>query len=101
MKQSIADIADKYTILRLKKVYGLDVEENLDEYECELMGVDFSELSQINRIMWHIEELISVEKDLRNVGNYCLDLRFLNLKRVEAKNKISENHGEHLERKSY
>ena len=52
MNQSIADIADRYTILLLKRDNGLDVEEELQECKSHLDGVDYHELSKINGLMW-------------------------------------------------
>lgn len=101
MEQSIADIADRYTILLLKRDNGLDVEEELQECKSHLDGVDYCELSKINGLMWDIEEKVTGEISLERVGVYYLALRGLTMRRAEAKNKITEEHGGHLEQKKY
>jgi hypothetical protein len=104
MKQSIADIADRYTILCIKVNHGSCsslIHKVVLECEEELKGVDISRLLSVNETMWGLEEEISIETDLRRIGVLCLTLRMFNLKRIEAKNKIARDHGEVEERKSY
>ena len=101
MKISVAEIADKYTILLLKQEAGLIVHEDVQEYEKALQGVDWQELYAINQQMWDHEEIISTTTDLNSIGEHYLALRSLTLKRVAAKNKIAVQYGEHLEVKGY
>ncbi len=101
MKQSISEIADRYTILFLKRKHGIPVDENLTEYETVLQNVDYHNLYAINQIIWTIEEMITIETDLCKIGVFYLALRWANSRRVEAKNEIAKKHGGFVERKKY
>ncbi len=97
----IADVADRYTILLLKKSNGLEVDEDMGAYEKELEGVDYSELTMHNGMLWQVEDVLSTNLPLEMVGKLCLRLRALSTLRVEAKNKIAQKHGGPIERKTY
>lgn len=101
MLLSMAEIVDKYTILRLKKEHGLPIAEDLSLYESAVGDLDYSELYSINRMMWILEEFVSGELDLGRVGAFYLALRFLTVKRVEAKNRIARQFNEAIEVKGY
>ena len=108
MEQSLAEIADKYTILKRKSEHGLNVVNELKEYtdalsahQKKLGNVDCSELRRINTLMWEIEQQIGQEDSLREIGRYCLALRTLNSERVKAKNRITNEFGGRQEKKSY
>jgi hypothetical protein len=101
MKMLIADIADRYTILLLKKEHEVEVDEDLEQYEEELKGVDTSSLYSVNRSMWKLEDMITYEPDAEVIGLHYLTLRRLTKKRVEERNLIAAKHGEPLERKTY
>ena len=98
---STADLADRYTILLLKRNNGIAVDENLDQYKDLLRDVDYRHLHWINEVMWHVEEQMSTESDLRKIGVCAVVLRCMNLLRVRAKNEIAQQHDEAVERKSY
>ncbi len=102
MKMSVAEVADKYTILCLKVKHGVETANTeLEEYEEELKSVDYADLANINKVMWELEETISHEHNLETIGILCVRLRAFSLYRVAAKNKIAEAHSQPLERKSY
>ncbi len=101
MKMPIADVADRYTILLLKLSHGLQIDEDLETYKKELEGVDYGDLAKINGRMWSVEELLSTDPPIDVLGSLCLRLRKWNLHRVEAKNRIAEEHGGPIERKTY
>lgn len=102
MKMPVADVVDRYTILLIKKSHGLKVpDEELEAYRVESCDHDYMELLNINRQMWDLEELITKTQDPFEVGLMYWNLRDLTKLRVEAKNRISERCGQHLELKSY
>ncbi len=105
MEQSLAEITDKYTILKLKSKHGLNVSDELKEYSDELAkhkDVNYSNLSHINFLIWEVEQQISQEDSLRELGRYCMSLRLLNKKRIAAKNEITDKFGGgYREEKSY
>ena len=101
MKLTQAELADRYTILCLKREHGLPVEEDVSQYAAELMQVDCSELLTVNRRMWELEDQISQTTDLAEIGALYLELRAWTLQRVAAKNRIAERCGEPREVKGY
>ncbi len=101
MKMPIADVADRYTILLLKKAHGLQIDENLGAYEKELRGVNYEQLLLVNKSMWEVEELLSENITIGRVGQLCLRLREFSLQRTAYKNKIAQEHGGPIERKTY
>ena len=103
MKMPIADVADRYSILVLKRFHELQIDEDLEAYERELGGVNYDFLSEINGLIWNLEEAISGEGETEKeeIGRLCLRLRELTKLRVEAKNKIAQEHGGPVERKTY
>lgn len=103
MNMTPADLADRYTILLIKQEHNLDVAEELAAVATEVvaLAIDFSELLQINRIMWRLEELASRERDLECLGVFHLALRQMTLARTKAKNDIAYIHGGFRELKDY
>ncbi len=103
MEYPIAELADRYTILQLKRNHGLDVEEELEEATAALafVDIDTDPLYRINKQMWYLEENITACKDVGMIGYFYGKLRALGILRMLAKNDIAEKHGGHLERKSY
>lgn len=102
MKMPVADVVDRYTILLIKKSHGLKVpDEELEAYRVESCDHDYMELLNINRQMWDLEEQITKADEAFEVGLLYWNLRDLTKRRVEAKNRISERCGQHLELKSY
>ncbi len=97
MEYSPGDFLDRHTILAIKKDKGLDTEKELEEmkYEYSLLinvigvGDVYNELYRSNYIQYELEDKIRVEKDLKMVGQYALDIRERNDRRVELKNKIN------------
>jgi len=101
MKMPIAEVADRYTILLIKKEHGLNVDEDLEQYKSALRGVHTLSLYIINKAMWVLEDAISVECNMASIGATYLELRKLTLERTTAKNKIAAEHGGPIERKNY
>lgn len=101
MHTPMAELADRYTILKIKCDHGVVINEDLLRYESELRGIDTNELHKINLVMWYLEELISDTSDPYMIGVIYLVLRSLTKKRVQAKNKISKACGDPQEVKSY
>ena len=101
MNQNLAETVDKLTILEIKKAHGLPVDQELEAYRLDCQGIDSSELAKINQVCWDLEELVSQESDLSKLGAYCLALRYMTSKRIEAKNRISSKLNQPQEQKSY
>jgi CRISPR/Cas system-associated protein Cas7 (RAMP superfamily) len=104
MKMPIADVADKCTILLIKILHGLDVSiRELGVYleECKENNINIDCLHIINRNIWMIEEDITKETKLEKIGKLYLELRTLNMLRVNEKNKIAKEHSEPMELKKY
>lgn len=97
----ISEMADRYTVLRIKFEHGLDTYKQMMEYSKSLQAIDTNELYEVNLKMWRLEEMISDEKDIEKIGAYYLALRWMSHKRLEAKNKIAEICNEYKELKKY
>ena len=102
MEYPIAELADKYTILLLKKEHGFNVTEQLNLISPLVVRVPTLNLYEINKKMWNLEEKItSNQHDLALAGKLYLELRELSLQRVNAKNKIAKYWGEPMEDRKY
>jgi hypothetical protein len=103
VRLSVAEIADKYTILKIKQNHGLDVYSEMWSLQgvLEESGVDCAELERINSIMWEIEDLGTKGSDLRVLGVYFLALRYMTLVRTNEKNRIARKYGDPEEQKNY
>ncbi len=100
MEMPISEVADRYTILAIKKHNGMNVEIP-DAYVTELIGVDVSELYKINATMFRLEDMIKVEESVEKVGAFYLALRWMSHKRMLEKNRIAEQFGQTKEVKNY
>lgn len=106
MKYPIAELADKYTILMIKREHAFEVEDEMlslsQQVPQSLNWIGMRELFKINSKMWDLEEEITANvEDLETVGRLYLELRELSLQRVDAKNKIAREHGEPEEDRKY
>lgn len=102
MLMSKADLADKYTILLLKKEHGVEVSNALlSTMKEELDGINLQTLLSINHMMWVMEDLISDLADESLIGKAYLFLRELTVKRMEAKNVIAKQFDQPTEQKTY
>lgn len=100
MKMLISDIADKYTILLLKNE-RLGTEYELDSYlENIPPQVDnfIHDLYIVNGLIWDLESDIRKCKDdqlgFEEIGRRAVEIRNLNSKRIDIKNKIAREFGE-------
>ena len=110
MKMPIAEVTDRYTILKIKEAEGeLDVGVDLAEYEKEVIShnVDPAFLSAINKTIWDVENVITEElnrqpaPNLGCVGALYHVLRILNLQRCNEKNVIAVDNHEPQDTKTY
>lgn len=103
----IWEIADKATILKVKKSKGLPADEQLAEYEEDIERVPkelFDNLYEINLFMFEMEDVISKAFELRNyemAGHLYHVLRGLTHERTKAKHNIAKIFDEPLEVKKY
>jgi hypothetical protein len=101
------EIADKYTIFKVKKKHGLDVEEQLQQYEEAAKDIDadlLHALYSINEEMYDVENLISAlfkDKDWPAAGKAYHYLRSLTHHRTRAKNAIAAKYDKFKEEKEY
>jgi hypothetical protein len=100
MEMPIAEVVDRYTILCIKQMLGVDFdEEELVQYEAAVAGVDaesINELLRVNRRMWNLEAEISRElaiSDFAAAGRVYSDLRAWTICRNNIKNQIAEQYG--------
>lgn len=100
MKMLISDIADKYTILLLKNE-RLGTEYELDSYlENIPPEIDsyIHDLYHVNGLIWDLESDIRKCKDdqlgFEEIGRRAVEIRNLNSKRIDIKNKIAREFGE-------
>ena len=101
------DLADRATILRVKRENGLPVDEELAEFEEAISHIDpelVSSLHEVNKQMWEKERFITSLFEGRSyhiAGMAYKDLRELNLLRNEIKNKIAAKYDRFPELKDY
>lgn len=104
MKMPIGDIADRYSICKLKSErLGLDNTKELEELKNELdkyNGIDtyVDRLYEVNGQIWDLESDIRKEKEdelgLEEVGRRAIKIRGFNNIRVGYKNEISSKYNE-------
>tara|TARA_Y100001973_G_C5143664_1_gene304248 strand:- start:420 stop:770 length:351 start_codon:yes stop_codon:yes gene_type:complete len=104
MKMQISEVADRFSICKLKEERtDLDMTEELEAYRYELrdyqdIGQWVSELYQINGNIWDLESDIRKGKErelgLEEVGRRALLIRDWNNKRVATKNEITEHYND-------
>lgn len=92
---SAADMADRYTILRIKRANGLDVEKELTEMKETIPLFDpnvLKSLQEANQQIWNAE---------RGIGHLALISREWNGRRAKIKNKIAAEHNQPEDPKNY
>lgn len=104
MKISIGDIADRYSICKLKSQrLNLDLSDELTQLENELIKYDgvttyVGELYEVNGLIWDLESDIRKGNEailgLEEIGRRALKIRDYNNIRVSIKNKINSNYNE-------
>ena len=101
----IAEIVDRYIILRLKGEHGLDVSKELKAFENEIKDVPeelLQKLYEINARMWEIEDMAELGGDgLEDMGRLFHKQRELNKTRVAIKNEIARYFKEVEEQKLF
>lgn len=111
MKTNYGELADRYTILQVKSRNGIitNSEEEAELYDVltdkdlitDYDSEEIIKLSLINSEMWEIEDSITEENNLREIGIHCLALRRLNRSRIKIKNEITKKYGGYIEEKNY
>jgi hypothetical protein len=107
MDMPIAEVVDRYTILTMRRqkqpgrLRAFDAQWEACRKVIDDKQLDPDALFRINGQMWEVEERISTETDLATIGILYLALRWLSSKRIEEKNRIAEQHGEPVEKKTY
>jgi len=106
LKVSIGDIADKWTILRMKVRLSEESRFEFNDYNAEFnknpVPLDLlADLIEANAKIWALESDIrnGRELPLEEVGRRALMIRDINKQRIEAKNKINELFGDYKEHK--
>lgn len=105
IKMPISEIADKYSICRLKEERAaVDMSEEMKIYEEEINKYNGSIWNYVNRLydingeIWYLEADIRSGREgelgLEEVGRRALKIRDWNRKRVAIKNEIVELFGE-------
>lgn len=106
MKMTVGDVADKWTILRMKVRLSEESREEFEAYEAEFDRFKYppdilADLIEANSKIWVLESEIRNGRDLplEEVGRRALMIRDFNKLRIEAKNRINEIFGEYKEYK--
>ena len=106
MKVSVGDIADKWTILRMKVRLSEESKDEFKEYDNELGDNPvplnlLADLIEANAKIWILESEIrnGRELPLDEVGRRALMIRDLNKQRIEAKNRINDIFKDYKEHK--
>ena len=101
------EAADKFSILRVKKEKGLDVDGHFKRYAeatDKIPPVLMEKLYEINKAMFDMEDLISFAfdwNDFTMAGHLYYVLRGMTHMRTAAKHKVAEWAKESLEVKKY
>lgn len=106
MKMSIGEVANGFTILRLKKertdlnvdreleLYKKELKEEYKAYENIVLNINLKILEDINGKIWDLESDIRKGKEdelgLKEVGKRALRIRNLNSQRIEIKNSLNK-----------
>ena len=104
MQMQPSDLADRYTILKVKKEKGLPVDEELEIYKKEIEFISkplLAKLYAVNKEMWELEDTISGFIFASDIGKAYRLLRESTLIRNKIKNKITEKYGGFAELKKY
>lgn len=91
MNLSPLELADRYSILLIKKMHGLDCGKELKELRKEMQHISSELLAKfvgINRQMWDLEDRITASQDLTEIGRLYLQLRGLTKERAELKREL-------------
>ena len=95
MEKSIAELADRFTILKIKKANGMEVEDEISEILEVLPIIDrklLSDLQKANQTIWNLE---------REVGVHAMESRVWNDERARIKEEINNKHGGFSDPKNY
>lgn len=90
-----SDMADRVTILKIKRQHELEVQEELDSFLSEMPDIDqafLDELFDVNLQIWNLEA---------QVGKMAFDIRKLNTRRTEIKNEITKKYGGYKDQKKF
>ena len=104
MKTSIGDIADRYSICKLKSErLSLDLSEEINQLQNEILNYKdipkyVGDLYEINCLIWDLESDIRKGNEeilgLEEIGRRALKIRDYNNIRVGIKNKINSMYNE-------
>ena len=104
IETTIAECADRYSILLLKKERtDLDVDAELDYYKKELdlypdVWVAVAMLKIVNGCVWDLEASLrkGLEDDIEldEIGRRAIKIRDYNKERINIKNRINEKYGQ-------
>jgi len=93
-----AEVLDRYTILCLKEHFGVDVEEELNEFEA-VVAEHFGEvwpmvrptiaLATCNALQWVLEGQVGEGHSAADIACAALQIRRSNVERVAAKNAVA------------
>ena len=94
MEMPLSEITDRFSILVLKWIHGVDVKAELMKYASECpVTEEFFDILKINAEIWGLESDIRQGKEgvlgLEEVGKRALAIRNKNRDRIEVKNKIA------------
>ncbi len=102
MEVPLADIVDRFSILILKWIHGINVRDDLLVYgkECPIDNL-FLDLLKVNAEIWELESDIRMGKEgilgFEEVGRRAIAIRDKNQYRIRIKNKIAMAVNESLE----
>jgi len=105
MELPINYIADHYTILKVKKEEGLEVDAELKVFEKEIYKINpdlIEELYKVNKEMWPIhDEIVNPNTSSERIVKLAKELLQLNGERVEFRSQVARQFGEFEEHKTY
>lgn len=107
MKMELWEVADKASILKVKKDKGLPVDGQYARYMKEIEQVPaelFAKLHEVNKAMFEMEDIISFafeNREFEMAGYLYYALRGMTHMRTKAKHAIASACGEPLEVKRY
>ena len=94
MEMPLSEIVDRFSILILKWIHGINVRDDLLVYgkECPIDNL-FLDLLKVNAEIWELESDIRMGKEdilgLEEVGRRAIAIREKNQYRIRIKNKIA------------
>ena len=109
---SAGDLLDRYSILLIKSEKGLGVDDHIDAIEPQCVEVvekcrdDFDALLNVNRQLWHLEDLQRKHRTTKDLGSEYVNTTIAifenNEDRAYIKQRIDKTVGDKLaEKKSY